>query len=293
MANTNIYDMTDTWNAGGTTFTSIKMNVTDTASAAGSLLLDLQVAAASKFSVSKTGAVVAAAGLTATTISGTTGTFSSTMSATGGTFASGSLSADANAVSITQTWNNSGVTFTGALKVNVTDTASNASSQLVSVQLGGTEIVRIGKTKSAVFSHVLEEGYISGHATNATAQAGTFRYYLANTGSTPFVCLGNLGVIGFDANATAGAPDTSIARNAAGVLEVNNGTRGTLRDIYVRNARLTQVAVASLVAASTAGKGALAYVTDATATTARSTVAGGGANEVLVMSNGTNWIIVA
>jgi len=51
----NIYDMTDTWNAGGTTFTAIKMNVTDTASAALSLLMDLQVGGATKFSVSKSG----------------------------------------------------------------------------------------------------------------------------------------------------------------------------------------------------------------------------------------------
>jgi hypothetical protein len=57
-----IYNLTDTWNAGGTTFTAIKMNVTDTASASGSLLVDLQVGAASKFNVSKTGLVTAVLG---------------------------------------------------------------------------------------------------------------------------------------------------------------------------------------------------------------------------------------
>lgn len=56
----NIYDMADTWNAGGNTFTAIKMNVTDTASASASLLMDLQVAASSKFSVSKAGTVTLA-----------------------------------------------------------------------------------------------------------------------------------------------------------------------------------------------------------------------------------------
>ena len=40
--------MTDTWNDGATTFNAIKMNVTDTASASGSLLFDLQVGGASK-----------------------------------------------------------------------------------------------------------------------------------------------------------------------------------------------------------------------------------------------------
>jgi len=37
-----IYDLTDTWNAGGTTFNGIKLNVTDTASAASSKLVSLQ-----------------------------------------------------------------------------------------------------------------------------------------------------------------------------------------------------------------------------------------------------------
>jgi hypothetical protein len=50
-----IYDLADTWNASGTTFTAIKMNVTDTASAAASLLMDLQVGGTSKFSVTKAG----------------------------------------------------------------------------------------------------------------------------------------------------------------------------------------------------------------------------------------------
>lgn len=53
-----IYDMTDTWNDGATTFTAVKMNVTDTASNASSLLMDLQVGGASKFKVTKTNIIV-------------------------------------------------------------------------------------------------------------------------------------------------------------------------------------------------------------------------------------------
>jgi hypothetical protein len=48
-----IFDLADTWNDGATTFTAIKMNVTDTASAAASNLMDLQVGGVSRFSVSK------------------------------------------------------------------------------------------------------------------------------------------------------------------------------------------------------------------------------------------------
>jgi hypothetical protein len=50
-----IYDLVDTWNDGATTFAGIKLNVTDTASAAASLLMDLQVGGVSRFSISKAG----------------------------------------------------------------------------------------------------------------------------------------------------------------------------------------------------------------------------------------------
>jgi len=62
MAKAYLYDLTDTWNAGATTFTAIKMNVTDTASNAASLLLDLQVGGVSKYQVTKAGAVTTPSG---------------------------------------------------------------------------------------------------------------------------------------------------------------------------------------------------------------------------------------
>jgi hypothetical protein len=61
----------------------------------------------------------------------------------------------------------------------------------------------------------------------------------------------------------------------AGLKWINNGTQ----------------TVAALVAAATAGAGARAVVTDASATTFHSIVAGGGANVVPVFSDGTNWRI--
>lgn len=57
MATAPLSNLTATWNAGGTTFTAVKMNVTDTASAAGSLLMDLQVGGSSKFKIAKDGTV--------------------------------------------------------------------------------------------------------------------------------------------------------------------------------------------------------------------------------------------
>ncbi len=55
--------------------------------------------------------------------------------------------------------------------------------------------------------------------------------------------------------------------------------------------RTSSYTVSALPSAATVGAGARAFVTDATATTFASTVAGGGTNKVPVVSDGTNWII--
>lgn len=84
MSTAPLSNLTATWNAGGTTFTAVKMNVTDTASAAGSLLMDLQVGGVSQFSVTKAGALTSTT-LASPVLSGTiTGTFAHL--GTGGTF---------------------------------------------------------------------------------------------------------------------------------------------------------------------------------------------------------------
>jgi hypothetical protein len=52
-----VIDAAQTWNAGGVTFTGLKFNATDTASAAASLLMDLQVGGVSKASIKKDGQI--------------------------------------------------------------------------------------------------------------------------------------------------------------------------------------------------------------------------------------------
>ena len=101
-------------------------------------------------------------------------------------------------------------------------------------------------------------------------------------------------------NVAGALADTTLSRNAAGVVEINNGTANTYRDLKLRNlissggvVTLSSFTVATLPSAATSGAGAMAYVTDANATTARSTVAAGGANKVLVFSDATNWLIAA
>ncbi len=55
-----LIDATQTWNAGVVTFTGWKLNITNTASAAASLLMDLQVGGVSQLSVGKTGGITVA-----------------------------------------------------------------------------------------------------------------------------------------------------------------------------------------------------------------------------------------
>lgn len=90
-----------------------------------------------------------------------------------------------------------------------------------------------------------------------------------------------------------GAKDVAITRNAAGVIEVNNGTAGTYRDLILRRSQHNGVTVADLPAAAAGNAGSIQYVTDANATTIGSTVAGGGANKVMVWSDGAAWKIFA
>ncbi len=70
---------TATWNNAGVTFIAQTLDVTDTASAAGSLLARWRVGGVTQFSVSKAGAVTAGAA------SFTTGAFSSTLTLSGNT----------------------------------------------------------------------------------------------------------------------------------------------------------------------------------------------------------------
>lgn len=120
-----IYDLSDTWNNAGISFNGIKLNATDTASAAGSKLLDLQISGVSKFTVGKTGTLTAT-GLIESTVGGfkfpdgTTQTTRATVNSVSGT---GSVSG----LTLTGTVTNSGsLTLGGTLAL----TSANVTTGL-------------------------------------------------------------------------------------------------------------------------------------------------------------------
>jgi hypothetical protein len=83
-----ILNLSQTWNSGGVAFTGFDLNVTDTASAAGSLLANLRVGGVSQFSVNKAGLLtltngIICAQITATSSAASGASFSNTSSSSG------------------------------------------------------------------------------------------------------------------------------------------------------------------------------------------------------------------
>ncbi len=94
----------------------------------------------------------------------------------------------------------------------------------------------------------------------------------------------NGGQIGFSSSggiSGATTNDVYFTRTAAGIMKLNGATYGVLG--------MTSTVVGSLPAAATAGTGARAFVTDATACTFATTIVGGGSTACPVYSDGTNW----
>jgi len=219
-----IFDMVDTWNNGATTFNAIKMNVTDTASAALSLLLDLQVGASSKFSVGKGGklTIPAAVNENATAM---------TQSLTG-----------ANAQSILDlaaTWNTSGTPI--ALKLDVTDTASNAASMLLDLMVGGAsrfEVTKAGAALTAAGSASLPSYSFVGDTNTglfnrtgdvlAFATGGTSRFELT---TDSFRMASDIQVGWSSGTADTGA-DLVLFRDAADTLAQRRGTNAQTKRLY-------------------------------------------------------------
>jgi len=96
-------------------------------------------------------------------------------------------------------------------------------------------------------------------------------------------------VIGYDADVSGATVSNEITLGNSSITSLRApGLTMTVGLKWINNGTQT---VAALIAAGTAGAGARAVVTDASATTFHSIVAGGGANVVPVFSDGTDWRI--
>jgi len=207
------------------------------------------------------------------------------------------VTTDAPVINLSQTWNNAATTFTG-LKLNVTDTASLADSNLLDLQVGGSVKARINTdgtilspdvTNRTAISPYNAYGYGVDGSTNvifAPVSQPTLKLKTTLTSSTDNLTLDcrSGGSIGFgDA-----LPDLLILREAAGVLKVTDGSTGTG---YIKQ---VPVLTANLPNAATVGAGTRGFVSDA-GTIAFNTDIGTGtgtpsANTTIpVFSDGSVW----
>lgn len=195
----------------------------------------------------------------------------------------GTITAQAAGWSTSQTWNNGAVLFTAA-QINITDTASDASSLALEVKTGGISkfaVTSIGIVRNA-FGFFCTDNMGIGTYGGWGLWGDLNKFSVSNT---HIIAWSN------SSNAYTGTLDIALARNAAGVLELNNATPGTFRDLKARNVITPGVTVASLAGAA---QGARSFVTDATQTMTAgigAVVVGGGANNVPVYYDGTNWRI--
>jgi hypothetical protein len=200
--------------------------------------------------------------------------------------------------------------------------ASGFAGRLLDLQRNGTSYFRVSDSGFSTFNTDIREGrFRIGSGANVATVC-----LIPESGGV--VRISSAGSFGFSSSATDAdnnASDTILVRDAANTLAQRNAANAQTSRVYntftdasnyerlsttwssnvcytkpenagTGSARLYvpvtgATTVSGLPAAATAGAGARAFVTDANATTFLSTVAGGGANKVPVVSDGTNWLI--
>lgn len=197
--------------------------------------------------------------------------------------------------------------FSGSQPFSIGDTSGNG---FFSVSTGGTvtvvnPIATTGSTSLVVRAGAGQAGNLQTWQNSAGTELGgvtsvgyVYGTALAIDGGVNGFFASNLDfksttLLSFSAttNATA-AKDLTLSRSAAGILQVGTTAANASGMLYLKGTRNVASTVALLPAAS-GNAGMIATVSDATVTTLSTTVAGGGANTVLVWSNGTNWRIYA
>lgn len=161
------------------------------------------------------------------------------------TIATGTITTSQPGLTLTQTWNDAGVAFNGAL-FNITDTASAATSTLFNFQVGGSS--RLSLNNQGVLLNISKDGISAAmnqqaHANSTTANtvvANNLGYVSAGTAADPKRI--QTGQVGFRVGAGGymAADDTTTATQVAAhraavdfVVGVNDWTT-TDNGMYVR-----------------------------------------------------------
>lgn len=224
--------LSNAWSDGGTVFEALRCNITDGGSDAASLLFNLLLDSASKFSVSKAGNVTVA------------GTLAITGNIIGpATIAGGTVTNPSAPLTITQTWNDAADTMLG-LVVSITDTASASASKLADFKVGGASKCSLDKS-----GNVTAAGYITaaGGGTLGASGSGAFGVFQVQWGNGEGIGYGGtifrsgfrLTWSQYGNQASSGQEDTGLERAAAGVVKFTNGN-GTLADFSARRGAISE-----------------------------------------------------
>ena len=139
-------------------------------------------------------------------------------------------SANASLMDLAGTWNTSGTPT--AIKLNITDTASNAASLLMDLQVGGTsrfQVARSGSTFLPVGTGIFFAGSLAsnigisgsglaslGFICNGSTYAGLYN----NSGQKHFTLSSDASVVWSSTTSYNGAPDTLLTRRGAANLRL-------------------------------------------------------------------------
>lgn len=223
-ASTPVINATQAWNNAGVTFTGMKLNVTDTASAAASLLMQLQVGGNNRVTITKTGAINVNNGVDAAYNITVTNT-------TAGTGASASLTTINDLTKIMQFGIFSSLTTAaGAIASGSAFCYTTSASGLVLVSGDAAGVIKFATGGTTERWRMTAAGHFIGGADNAydIGAAGATRprtAYVATSVITPAINNGATGLtigsagtdkLGFFGAAVVIRP-TGVAVDAAGI----------------------------------------------------------------------------
>lgn len=241
-------DLSATWNSAGTTFTGIKLNVTDTASASGSKLIDLQVGAASQFAVDKSNAtgvtcarlqasnridatnliaVSSGANITPTTYGlGVSGTMDTILTRDAADTLAQRRTTNVQAFRLYRTFTDaSNLAYTAAkqdattgyILDSVNAGTGTEPTNLLDLQLNGSSKFKVDKSGNTTFA-ASSSVYLNGGTSLLISAASTTQIYLSVGSSRKFAFTSNEGVAGASlwGNAMAFGWSSNVDPGAAG-----------------------------------------------------------------------------
>lgn len=261
-----IFGFTDTWDAVGTTYTGIGLTVTDTASASGSKLIEATASSGGSFIVDKNATV---------RISNAAGTVRRVEYRTSGSLR---LTMGINAVAESGANAGSNGEMSGYADDGTTLIWTNTF-------LRSNGRVGLGTATPLARFHSIAPNTYPAAAFTGDNSGRVVRFYGQDfaSGTTGAALSGNF-------SAGSGNADFVFTMFGSGT-SLNQGRIVLAAQTYLVT---TPQTVSTLLAAATAGAGARSFVTDATDTLTAgigTIVAGGGANGVPVVCDGTDWRI--